>query len=293
MNKIGIFANLNKKKVVPVAEEIIRFFEAHKIEVFLELSLAEKMNRKDMGLKADLLAKESNLVITLGGDGTFLRAGRLTHKYSKPILGVNLGELGFLAEATLDSLQQDLKSLVNGKYDISSRMTLEGEILRKDKKEAIVVEPALNDAVIGKRALSRIIDLETYIDDEYITTYCADGIIVATPTGSTAYTLSAGGPIVYPGSQVLLVVPICPHMLNHRPLVVPASSKIKIKLGKGAKDVLLTVDGQVGLDLQPEDSIVIGRGAQDISLINFADTSYFDVLKRKMHWGKRIDSQAR
>ncbi len=287
MKTIGIIANLTKKQSLQVARKVIRFFKSYRINVLLDRPLAKALHKPRLGVSINALARESEVVFALGGDGTFLRAARLIHKHLKPILGVHLGGLGFLAEVNVDTLENDLKLLIKGEYNIDFRMSLEGEVLRCKVKKPISIQPVLNDVVISKTDLSRLITLETYIDDEYITTYNADGIIIATPTGSTAYTLSAGGPIVYPGSEVILVAPICPHLLAHRPLVVPATSKVKIRLGADSGCIALTMDGQVVQELLPGDWVIIGKGSQEIPLISFADTSYFDVLKKKLHWGSR------
>lgn len=285
MNTIGIIANLNKTNAVSVAKEIIRFLERNRVKVFLEKPLAQALGRAGTGILVDRLAEKTDLIIALGGDGTFLRAARIMHGYLKPILGVNLGGLGFLSEVTLDSLEKDLKLLIKGKYKIDYRITLDTEVLRKKRK--IRVTTALNDIVISKKALSRIINLEVFIDGRYVATYRADGIIVSTPTGSTAYNLSAGGPIVYPNSDVIVISPICPHTLTHRPLVIPSISKIEIGFGAPIRDVELTIDGQVGMGLDKDDKILVTKGKENVAIVLFEDTSYFEVLREKLSWGSR------
>lgn len=283
---VGIVANLNKSNAIGVTNKVIRFLKGCNIKVVLELPLAKVLKKTKLGLSLDKMAQHVDLVIALGGDGTFLRVARGIQKHLKPILGVNLGGLGFLAEVALDSLEKDLKLLVKGKYSIDYRMTLDTELIKPGGRR-IKVAPALNDIVISNEAIARIISLQTYVDNKHVTTYRADGVIVATPTGSTAYTLSAGGPIVCPGADVILITPICPHTLTHRPLVVPSSSRIKIRLEAPAQDVALTVDGQVGVKLEPRDSIIISKGAQMVPLVTFEDTSYFELLQQKLYWGSR------
>lgn len=283
---MGIVANLNKTNAVSVTNKIINFLKKHNIKVVLESSLANAMKKNKLGYSLDKMAGMVDLVIALGGDGTFLRVARVIQKHLRPILGINLGKLGFLAEVTLDSLEDDLKLLVKGKYSVDYRMTLNAEVFKKGGKK-IKVQPALNDVVISKEAIARIINLHIYIDNKHVTTYRADGIIVATPTGSTAYALSAGGPIVYPSTDAILVAPICPHTLTHRPLIIPSNIKVKIKLDSPVKDVLLTVDGQVGLELRSGDSIVVSKGSKMVPLVVFDDTSYFELLRHKLHWGGR------
>lgn len=296
MDIVGIIANLNKPNVIDVTKKIMGFLEKDNVKVFLEKPLACAVRRPRSGIGLDTLASRVDLVISMGGDGTFLRAARIVHGHLKPILGVNLGGLGFLSEVTLKSLERDLKLLRKGKYKIDYRMTLDTELVRKTKR--VKIAPALNDIVISKRELSRIINIEVFIDGEFVTRYRADGIIVSTPTGSTAYNLSAGGPIVYPGSSVIVITPICPHTLTHRPLVVPSTSKIEIRLaplemksltGFSAplKDVELTIDGQVGVSLTKDDKVVVTEGKEKIPVVLFEDTSYFEVLRQKLGWGSR------
>lgn len=285
MDVVGIIANINKPNVVIITKKIIGFLERHNVRVFLEKPLARIVGRTGLGILPDRLAEKADLVIAMGGDGTFLRAARIVHRHLKPILGVNLGGLGFLSEVTSKSLDNDLRLLMKGKYNIDYRMTLDTEVLKKTKR--VKVAPALNDIVISKRALSRIINLEVFIDGEFVTRYKADGIIVSTPTGSTAYNLSAGGPIVYPSSSVIIVSPICPHTLTHRPLVVPSTSKIEIRFNMPITDVELTIDGQVGVGLTKNDKVIVTEGKDRIPVVLFEDTSYFEVLRQKLGWGSR------
>lgn len=285
MDTIGIIANLNKPGVASVSKKIIRFLERHNVKVFLERPLAKAVGRATLGILPDKLAGKADLVIAMGGDGTFLRAARIVQRHLKPILGVNLGGLGFLSEVTQKSLEKGLRLLIKGEYYIDYRMTLDTEVLKKRKR--IKAVSALNDVVITKQVLSRIINLEVFVDGEYVTEFKADGIIVSTPTGSTAYNLSAGGPIVYPGSNVIIISPICPHTLTHRPLVVPSTSQIEIRFNAPVKDIELTIDGQVGIALTKDDKVVITEGKEKVPVVLFSDTSYFEVLRRKLRWGSR------
>ena len=285
MKNIGIIVNLTKPNAVTVAKRITSFFKKHKIGVLYEEALAKKLGIVQSCKSIENLVEKSDIVITLGGDGTFLRTARLIQNNPKPMVGVNLGDLGFMAEVTLDSLERDLELLIKKKYTVKTRFTLTGEVIRGKKR--LFKHFALNDVVVSKMDLSRLVNIETYIDNEYITTYKADGVIVSTSTGSTAYNLSAGGPIVYPGSNVILVTPICPHTLTHRPLVVPSERTIKMKMGVTTKDVTLTFDGQVGEQLKKNDLIIVRKRKKKISMITFENTQYFDVLRRKLYWGNR------
>ena len=285
MKRIGIIANLDKSNVIKTAGTIIRFLERHNIKIVMEKPLARAMKRAKKGVLLERMAPLSDLFIALGGDGTFLRAARAGYNLSIPILGVNLGGLGFLSEVTLDHLEKDLGLLVEGKFMVDPRMTLSARVRGKSGQKKTV--PALNDVVVSKHALSRIISLDISIDGDYITQYKADGIIVSTPTGSTAYNLSAGGPIVKPGSEVIVITPICSHTIAQRPLVIPGQSVIEIKINNPAEGAELTVDGQLGISLSLKDRVVITRGKQNVPVVLFSGTSYFEVLRRKLSWGER------
>lgn len=283
MDTIGIIANLDKPNAISVAKRIIGVLGKHRIKVFLERPLAKAVKRQGFGVSIDRLADKVDLIIAMGGDGTFLRAARTVRGNPKPVLGVNLGGLGFLSEVTLGSLEKDLKLLINGNYDIDYRMTLDTKVVNRKVR----TPPALNDIVISKQVLSRLIYLEVLIDGEFVTRYKADGIIVATPTGSTAYNLSAGGPIVYPSSNVIVISPICPHTLTQRPLVVPSDSEIEIRFNTPIKGVELTIDGQVGMPLSKDDKVIVTEGEEKVPVVLFKDTSYFEVLRQKLGWGSR------
>ncbi|UCD32265.1 MAG: NAD(+)/NADH kinase [Desulfobacterales bacterium] len=221
-------------------------------------------------------------VFVLGGDGTFLSAVRWIGNQNIPIIGVKFGEVGFLAETVEGDLFSAAEYILNRNFVTEPRMRLVVEVNRKDRET--VRETVLNDIVINKRALARLAHIETYINDHYMTTYSADGLIVATPTGSTAYSLAAGGPIIHPAVPGILLTPICPFTLTNRPLVVPESSRIKIKLAKEPSDIVLTFDGQAGLEIDKEDTIIIRKGPHPVNMITMPDQHYIDVLKAKLFW---------
>jgi NAD+ kinase len=226
-------------------------------------------------------------VFVLGGDGTFLSAVRWIGNQNIPIIGVKFGEVGFLAETAEADLFSAAEYIVNRKFVTEPRMRLVVEVNRKGAE--IARETVLNDIVINKGALARLAHIETYINDHYMTTYSADGLIVATPTGSTAYSLAAGGPIVHPAVPGILITPICPFTLTNRPLVVPESSRIKIRLAKEPADIVLTFDGQAGLEIDKEDTIIIRKGPHPVNMITMPDQHYIDVLKAKLRWsGGRV-----
>ena len=226
-------------------------------------------------------------VFVLGGDGTFLSAVRWIGDQNIPILGVKFGEVGFLAETVEDNLFSAAESVLNNQFLTESRMRLLVKVTRNEKE--LACETVLNDIVINKGALARLAHIETYINDHYLTTFSADGLIVATPTGSTAYSLAAGGPVIHPAVPGILITPICPFTLTNRPLIIPDSACIKIRLDKKSSDIMLTFDGQAGLEINDEHTITIQKGPYPINMIIMPDQSYFDVLKAKLSWsGGRV-----
>ncbi len=224
-------------------------------------------------------------MVVLGGDGTLLSVARTAGPHEVPVLGVNLGGLGFLTEIPLDELYPVLGAVLAGEVRPTRRVMLTCRVERGGRTVADYV--ALNDAVINKGAMARIIDLEMSINGEYVTTYRADGLIVSTPTGSTAYCLSAGGPILYPTLGALVLTPICPHTLTNRPLVVPDDVGIEIVQGSASEEVSLTMDGQIGFLLQHRDVILIRRSPKMLPLFTSPKRNYFEVLRTKLKWGER------
>ena len=224
-----------------------------------------------------------DLVVVLGGDGTLLKAARLYGHQEAPILGVNLGGLGFLTEISLDELRLLFEGILQGDYQTENRMVLTARIVREG--EVYPVIPFLNDVVINKGALARIIDLETSIGGQFLTSYRGDGLIVATPTGSTAYNLSAGGPILHPALKTILLTPICPFTLTNRPIILQDDAVIDIRLGTKASEVWLTFDGQVGYPLNAGDVVRVQKAVKSIRLIKTPFKNYFEILRTKLKWG--------
>jgi NAD+ kinase len=231
-------------------------------------------------------AGKVDLVVVLGGDGTLLATARELGERAVPILGVNLGSLGFLTEISRDELYRALEDVLAGRYRVESRMRLEVTSLRGERTLGRFL--ALNDAVIGKSALSRMIDLETLADGSPVTTYHADGLIAATPTGSSAYSLSAGGPLLLPEFEAIVLTPICPHTLTQRPLVLPETSRVEIRVhaARGG-DVHLTVDGQVGHALAEGDRVCVRRAEHPVRLLVPPARNRFEVMRAKLRWGER------
>ena len=228
-------------------------------------------------------------MIVLGGDGTLLSAARLAADRHVPILAVNLGGLGFLTTVSQDELYPILEEIFSDHPRVSDRVMLQAEVIRGGA--TIRRQIALNDAVINKAAPARIMDMELRVNGELVTTYKADGLILSTPTGSTAYSLAAGGPIIYPSVAAFVITPICPHTLTNRPLVIPDSAKIEIDFHSEDPAVYLTLDGQVGIDLERGDRIVVQKAPEKLRLVRPSNKTYFQVLRSKLKWGETIGTE--
>ena len=244
---------------------------------------------KDKCVVIDTLVESDNhlpddliCIIVLGGDGTFLSVSRFIGNKKIPLMGVKFGEVGFLAETTEENLYEAVEAVFKGNYNTRERTKLNIKVIRKGKQ--IIDEDVLNDAVINKAALSRLASCAVYLDDTYLTTYRADGLIVATPTGSTAYSLAAGGPVVHPAVPSIILTPICPFTLTNRPLLIPDTTRVEIRLEGSPEDMILTLDGQEGFEIDPRDKIFIKKSSHSIKIISFEDQSYFKVLKNRLKW---------
>jgi len=230
------------------------------------------------------LAKQVDLMLVLGGDGTMIATARMISDTEVPVIGVNYGGLGYLAEFRIEELFTALESILAGDYRLQKRVMLAVELRRGD--DAVTKNRVLNDVVMNKSALARIIEIETYLNGQFVNSFRADGLIVSTPTGSTAYNLSAGGPIVFPSMNAIVITPICPFTLSNRPIVVPDDSVIEVRLMTEKEDVALTLDGQVGFPLQAHDRVVIRKSATSFSLVQPKNRNYFDLLRDKLRWGR-------
>ncbi len=285
MQRIGVVAKPKKPEAEPVLRNLVAWLRARGLEVVADQEAAAICAEAGPGLPRDEVVAWADLLVVLGGDGTLLAVARMIGPREVPILGVNLGGLGFLTEVTLDELFPTLEMVLKDRFAVSRRLTLSARVLRDGG--VIASYEALNDAVITKSALSRIADLEAHVNGEYVATFRADGLIVSTPTGSTAYCLAAGGPIIYPTLPALVIIPICPHTLTNRPLVVPDGAVVEIIQGTAGEDVHLTVDGQVGVPLQHRDVVCLERSARTIALIKSPKLNYFQLLRTKLRWGER------
>jgi NAD+ kinase len=233
----------------------------------------------------DEIAENCDLLVVLGGDGTMISTVSLVTGRGIPVLGINLGTLGYLTEIAVADAIPALESVARGDFKVVERMILAWQALRDGNR--LGSGAALNDVVVNKSALARIIEIECSVGSEYVTTYRADGLIVATPTGSTAYNLSAGGPIIAPGAAVIAICPICPHTLTNRPLVLPYDVEIKLQLNTGGEEVMLTSDGQTGLPLMAGDRVEIIRSSQTFNTVSARDRDYFEILRSKLKWSGR------
>ncbi len=237
------------------------------------------------GLPREEVPEGVQLVIVLGGDGTLLSAARAIGGRDIPLFAVNLGGLGFLTAITAEELYPELERALRGEHRVGHRRMLDCELIRRG--QTVSTYTALNDVVITKAALARMIDLETHVDAQFVCSYKADGLIVATPTGSTAYSLAAGGPIIFPTVQALCITPICPHMLTNRPVLVPDTSVIRVVVNAEDNSAYLTIDGQIGQPMLSGDLIVCRAASQKLSLIRPPKMRFFDVLRKKLKWGER------
>lgn len=284
MKSIGIISKPHHAEAKRVLEELVPWLAERGKAVVMDVDTAALVGEAT-GVEKNRLPDEVAMIIVLGGDGTFLSVARLTEGRDVPLLGVNLGGLGFLTEVTQEQIFETLGEIFEGNYGVGERLLLQAHVHRDD--ERIAEYRALNDVVINKGALARIISLETYVNGAYVNTFAADGIIISTPTGSTAYNLAAGGPILSPELGAIIINPICPHTLTNRPLVLPEDVTVKVILKAEGEDVLLTLDGQVGFALRYDDVVEVRKAPQTVKLIEPPRRNYFQVLRTKLRWGER------
>ena len=282
---VGIIAKPNLSTASAVVNNLIEWCAVRQIQVNLDRETAAIVHQPGAGLeKSDLIAA-SDLIVVLGGDGTLLSVARSMDAYEVPILAVNFGSLGFITEITLEETFSNLENVLAGTASSQKRIMIDVDVVREG--ELFASYRALNDAVLTKGALARIIDIDVRIDNHFVATYKADGLIISTPTGSTAYALSAGGPVVYPTLEAMLITPIASHTLTFRSLVVPDSVTVRMSLKATQESVFLTVDGQVGLPLKGEDHISVRKSSSYLELIESTNKSFFDILRSKLKWGER------
>lgn len=282
IKKIAITLNPAKKNIFEKTDSLIEWLIKKDIEVSI-LSRNLPLNRyANLSASLEKIKEKAQLIISLGGDGTLFRAARDFAPTGIPILGINMGGLGFLTEIPVDNFQQGLENVLLNNYEIEKRMMLDATIIHSDRKTESYI--ALNDVVISKVFLPRIASLKTFVSGELVTTYSADGLIISTPTGSTAYSLSAGGPVVHPNIKAMIISPICAHALAIRPLIVSDEEKIRVIPDSPVKDMLLTIDGQIGYPLKEGDEIEIKKSSYQAKLIRLKERSFFRILRTKLGW---------
>lgn len=283
MKRIAAIVKQNRPEGVRIAAQLAEWLSERGVELYLDKEVAQAAPRA-LPVDVEKIPGLVDLVVVLGGDGTLLSVARLVSEKGIPILGVNLGGLGFLTEVSLAELYPVMEKVLEGDFETSSRMTLQGEVIRG--KENLGGYTVLNDAVINTGVLARIIELETYVDGHILTTFRADGLIVTSPTGSTGYSLAAGGSIIHPSLSCIGITPICPHMLTNRPILVSDMSTIEVALKTRGVEVMLTLDGQVGFALEVGDRVRIRKGTSVVQLVKNPMRNYFSVLREKLKWGQ-------
>ncbi|MBA3693081.1 MAG: NAD(+)/NADH kinase [Acidobacteria bacterium] len=280
---VGVVIKPNHKEAWATAGDLAAWLKKRNINLIGKThGEAEKCGIKTV--ETEEFQSQSDLIVVLGGDGTMISTARLTGDREVLVLGINYGSLGYLTDFRIEEMFPALEMILAGEYEIDRRVMLDVEHFRADKK--LAEGRVLNDVVVNKSALARIIEIEVNLNNLYVNSFRADGLIVATPTGSTAYNLSAGGPILYPSMNAVVLTPICPFTLTNRPIVVPDEDEIEIKLKNDIEGVVLTLDGQIGFPISTEDKVLIRKSATTFNLVQPPNRNYFDVLRNKLKWGR-------
>ena len=285
MKSVGIISKPQKPEIKEIASKLVQWLEAHGYKVFVDKETAACCPGSEVAEREQMSARKPEFVVVLGGDGTMLAAARVLARAGIPILGVNLGSLGFLTEVTLAELYPTLEAVEKEQCAVESRSMMHCQLERVGKSVASF--EALNDAVVSKSALARIADFEVQVDGAFVSTYKADGLILSTPTGSTAYSLAAGGPVLAPEVAAFVITPISSHALTNRPLVVRDSAEIVVVVKSIQDKAYLTVDGQVGIPVHDGDRLVCRKSQQAVKLLRQTKRTFFDVLRGKLKWGER------
>jgi len=276
IKRVGVVLKPSAPEIKDLFFKIKNAFEKEGIEVLIDSISASMIGV--MGQEFDLMCENSDILVSIGGDGTLISLVRRSYRCHKPILGIYVGKLGFLTDILPNEIEEFIKKLKNDEFRIDHRMMMEATI--KGKKEKMY---SFNDIVITRQSISKMIHVDAFIDKKWFNTYYGDGLIISTPTGSTAYNLAAGGPVVYPLTNAYILTPICPHSLTQRPLVLPAEFEIEIKSVK--ENALMVVDGQEIYEFTPKDTIIIKKAQIGAKLIHRIERNYFEVLREKLHWG--------
>ncbi len=285
MKRIGIVVKA-QKDAIEKAEKLETWLKGKGVQVLARKNIPAPITSPHCLIRnIEKAPADLACIVVLGGDGTFLSAVRWIQDTGIPVLGVNLGAFGFLTEVPLDQLFSVMEQVIKNDFQTEQRILLAARVIREGKD--VACQTVLNDVVVNKEALARIAHIHAYIDDDYLTTFKADGLIVATPTGSTAYSLSAGGPIVHPSLRMIILTPICPFTLINRPLILPDDVTIRIRVEEEDSNIFLTFDGQVGLHISRQDEIIVKKAPHTIHTIKIPGQSYYDVLKAKLSWSGR------
>ena len=289
VRRVGVLVKPNQPEALQTICRLVEWCAGHGIVVAGGPRLQRERIEAETGCAVEALDHEelvrgADLIVVLGGDGTMIGAARMVGDAETPVLGVNFGTLGYLADFTVEDMIPALELVLAGDYTIDRRLMLAATVERGG--ERLLHDRVLNDVVISKSALARIIEIETHIDRKFVNRFRADGLIISTPTGSTAYNLSAGGPVIYPSMGAVVITPICPHTLSNRPLVVADDAEFELVLKTPREEVALTLDGQVGMPLEYEDRVTVRKSRTGFNLIQAHTRNYFDVLRNKLKWGR-------
>lgn len=287
--RVGVVVKPNQPEALKTTRHLVEWLHEHGIKLIGTPELDRDRIEAETGCTIEIVEQEKlaacvDLIVVLGGDGTMIATSRMMGDYDVPVLGINYGTLGYLAEFRVEEMFAALESLLTGDYRIDTRVRLAVDLIREE--EMLMHSRALNDVVINKSALARIIEIEARMDGHLISGFRADGLIISTPTGSTAYNLSAGGPVIYPSMNALVITPICPFTLSDRPIVVPDDALIELRLRTPKEEVVLTLDGQVGVPIHPEHRVLIRKSRTTFKIVQPKNRNYFEVLREKLRWGK-------
>ena len=289
VRRVGVLIKPNQPEALKTICRLVEWCSARGVRVVGGPRFQRERVEAETGCAVETVGHEElvrgvDIIVVLGGDGTMIGAARMVGDAETPVLGINFGTLGYLAEFTVEDMIPALEAVLGGDYTLDRRLMLAATVSRGG--EQLMHDRVLNDVVISKSALARIIEIETWINGQFVNLFRADGLIVSTPTGSTAYNLSAGGPVIYPSMRAVVVTPICPHTLSNRPLVLPDDAEFELVLKTPKEEVALTLDGQVGMPLEYEDRVTVRKSRTGFNLIQAHTRNYFDVLRNKLKWGR-------
>jgi len=284
MKSVAIISKPSKPELAAIMPELLSWFYRRGYHLYLDQETAQYTNGEEAVARAEIGLQHPDFALVLGGDGTLLSAARAVAHEGVPIVAVNLGSLGFLTEVPLGEIYDTLEAIDAGACPAEQRAVLDCSLFRQG--ECIAHHFALNDAVVNKSAIARLVDFDLLIDGVFVFNCKADGVIISTPTGSTAYSLAAGGPVLMPSVTSFVVTPVCPHSLTHRPLVVPDKATIELRVETGGQEAFLSIDGQVGVPVSQGDRVVCCRASHTVKLLRMKKT-FFEVLRTKLKWGQR------